>query len=353
MFIKETALAQLTNNLNNFPLLNQYLASSLKNRAQQDDWYDNRVIRYILRNSQWVYRLEREFRDAQVNLIENSKDVFNLQGRGEYDQQLFDAFAEIRLASWARNQGYTDIVKLKTSAHKTPDFSMTKPSMSTLAEARHFRVRDYVIDLVYDRLDGLALKTDGLTKFGLKVEADDKYDHEYNILVGPDRSSLEAKYREMVKSELTEEFFLRVDKELANNPNTEIAILEGLLVIKRDANPGVIDTQRVGSSNREANLKMVLPRLCAALLEKLEQIQAFLDATGYDATHAVVFFSGIDDYEIEWSDPWDTLADKTSAPQWVRDYINTIHSIASASIRIPFDLIVGRGNSVKYEPFPW
>jgi hypothetical protein len=176
MFTDESATAHLLNKIENFPLIKEYLTPSLKKRVQSDNWYDNRVIVYILRNAQWVNRLERTFSEAQLDTILNSEEIFGLLNGTEedYDQQLFDAIAEVRLARWGISQGYSDIVKLKRAKWPTPDFCMIGKGKTILAEARHFRPRDYVLDYVYDRLYGLALKTGYLAKFGLLVEAESR-----------------------------------------------------------------------------------------------------------------------------------------------------------------------------------
>lgn len=85
-------------------------------RLHSEHWYESRIIRYILRNSAWVDDLEVTFREAKLDSICNSKEILGvLQGTElDYDETLFDALAEVRLARWARSCGYQEIEKLQT-----------------------------------------------------------------------------------------------------------------------------------------------------------------------------------------------------------------------------------------------
>ena len=101
------ARKQFPNKLLDYELLYRYLAPSLTKRLQGDEWYENRIIRYVLRDSTWLRDLENTFGEAQLDAIPNSEDIFNVLQRTEldYDEQLFDALAEVRLARWAHARG--------------------------------------------------------------------------------------------------------------------------------------------------------------------------------------------------------------------------------------------------------
>jgi len=100
--------------LTKFPLLNRYLAPVLLRRFQSTDWNDNRLIRAILRDSPRVEEYETTFRIADLTSVTGATGIFDvIEGKDpDYDEKLFDALAEVRLAAWARSEGYRDIQKL-------------------------------------------------------------------------------------------------------------------------------------------------------------------------------------------------------------------------------------------------
>lgn len=345
-------------------MINKHLTPSLTIRLQSEHWYENRIIRYVFnvpRGSDWICDLESTFREAKLDSILNSEEIFGLlQGTGpDYDEKLFDALAEVRLVHWARSQGYDAIEKLKTApSHRTPDFFMKGNAKNVIAEAKHFQVRDYLVYYVADRLEGLGLKTGKLAKFGLQVETGHKYDEKRNEVL-QDRPLWVAKAR----AELSEEWFSSLVRSLENNPAIVPDILNGLFVVKRDE---TISAGRVFPSlmvflDPRETVELCLCKLQCELMGKLEQIKLFMDTKQMDAAKAIVFFSGIDQWEPEWDELWSTL--EAGREQWVWNYIDSMRSAADALIKIPFELIVGRykakvgervvryGN-VQYVPFP-
>ena len=96
--------AQLLQNLSILPQIRQYLTNSLNNRIQTDNWYENRIIRTVLRNPGFLDHLEQTLEDAHLEAVDNSEEIFGvLNGTEEdYDEQLIDAIAEVRSVRWAR-----------------------------------------------------------------------------------------------------------------------------------------------------------------------------------------------------------------------------------------------------------
>ena len=78
-----------------------------------------------------------------------------------------------------------------------------------------------------------------------------------------------------------------------------------------------------------------------------------MSAVETDATLAIVFFSGTDDWSMEWFVLWEMVKARKDPSQWPWDRICSIQREASSSIGIPFELIVAKGNPVEYGPFPW
>ena len=306
----------------------------------------------------WVNDLERTFSEAQLDTIRGSEEIFGVL-RGEapdYDLQLFDALAEVRLTRWARVSGYHEIEKLQTIARtKTPDFRMKQNGQTILAEAKHFRVRDYLPDFVHDRLEGLALKTGVLTRFGLNIEADERYDQERDRLLGACRSSLERGYRERARCELTEDWLSSLERQFRCDEDAQVPILDGLLTVKRNTRVGSVELSQTGFLDPTKTVRLCLVKLFSELTVKLMQIKGFWDDARTDATQAVVFFSGIDPWQPEWDALWDVLFSRNKlSPEESRcawDCVRFIREAATALINpLPFELIVGKGNPVQYGP---
>jgi len=362
------ASQRFLSNIQPFPVITKHLTPSLTIRLQSEHWYENRIIRYVFnvpRGSDWICDLESTFREAKLDSVLNSEEIFgSLKGKDpDYDEKLFDALAEVRLVHWARSRGYEVIKKLKTDpSHPTPDFSMKRNAKNVIAEAKHFRVRDYLVYFVADRLEGLGLKTGRLANFGLMVETGDQYDVKRNEILR-DRHLWMTKAR----TELSETWFSSLVRDLENNHAVESDILDGLFVVKCEE---TVSTGRVCPSLTESlssteTVALCLCKLQVELMGKLEQIKVFMDTKQMDATKAIVFFSGIDQWQAEWDELWSTLED--GREQWVWNYIDSMRSVADALIKIPFELIVGRYKAkagelagervvrygdVQYVPFP-
>jgi hypothetical protein len=93
--------------LQQYRALNHYLRRSIRQRLVSESWFENRVIRYILRQSSWVRELDETFQAADLDSVPNSGEIFGvLKGSAQdFDEKLFDAQAEVRLVAWARGQG--------------------------------------------------------------------------------------------------------------------------------------------------------------------------------------------------------------------------------------------------------
>ena len=346
-----------------YEMLNRYLSPSLKQRHSSKDWFENRIIRYILWESCWVQELETAFQAADVDSVPNAEEIFGVfDGTApEYDEQLFDALAEVRLARWAKTQKYVKIEKLKRATNcPTPDFCMRREGKIVLAEAKHFRVRDYLVYFVAERLEGLALVTGGLTSFGLQVETGNDYNRQRNDLVS-NRNLWIAKAR----AELTEEWLRRAEEELEGDEGAKVPLLDGLFVVGRSAtvSPSRVSPALMGMLDPKETVKLCLSKLQGDLTKKLVQIKQFMGTTGTHANEAIVFFSGIDEWEPEWNQFWSTLDAKE---EWAWDCVDQIKKDADALIGMPFELIIGRyqkkgrgpGGEMRYGPmaygpFPW
>ena len=337
---------------------------SLEQRLTSKDWFENRIIRYILWKSPWVQRLETTFQAAYLNSVPNADEIFSvLDGRAlDYDEQLFDALSEVRLARWARCQGYREIEKLrKAQKSSTPDFRMKRDAKIVLAEAKHFRVRDYLVYFVADRLEGLAFMTGGLTRFGLEVETGNDYNRQRDDLVS-NRNLWIGKAR----AELTEDWLRRAEGQLETDEGAELLLLDGLFVVSHSAavGPSRMSPVLMGTLDPKEAVKLCLSKLQGDLMKKLGQIKEFMGATGTNANQAIVFFSGIDEWEPEWAELWSTI--EGGREQWAWDCLDQLKEDAEALIAMPFELIVGRyekkGRSpagevqygpMEYRPFPW
>jgi hypothetical protein len=349
----------LASKMQRFTLLNKYLASSLTNRARGTAWCENRVIRYILKDSPWISDLEGKFQEAQLDTVHNSDEIFTvLQGtEADYDEQLFDALAEVRLIAWARRQGYSSIEKLQANAgHRTPDFRMEGVGKVFLAEAKHFRLRDYLVYFIAERLEGLALKTGALREFNLQVETGGRYDQmSDSILTSTDRQT----WIEKTRAELTEGTFSSLEQSLRRNSEARIAIIDGLFTVERStAGSGRVFPALMGSLDPKATVALCLSKLEGELGNKLWQIRKFVESTSAKADHAIVFFSGVDEWEPVWSEFWATVDAKE---QGALTYLHSIKEAADKLLGIPFELVVGRYKKtedghygpIEYVPYAW
>jgi hypothetical protein len=357
---RDEACRQFEDAIAGFPLLDRYLKPSLERRLQEDTWFENRVIRYILQGCDWVTGLEQEFEGADLDSISNSSDIFDvLRDTGyEYDQKLFDAIAEVRLVRWARFEGYQGIEKLAPGGNsRTPDFRMTKQGQVVLAEAKRFRERDYLPEFIVDRLQGLALTTGALSGFGLEVVATRHY-------VGGRNDSVTDRNRsgwiQCARGELTEDWLRGLGRRFHSAPQVEI--LGDLLAVRRTQRAGAVDLQLSGGSDRVKTVMLMLSKLRGELMTKLCQIKEFMDATRTRANEAIVFLSGIDEDQTEWSYFWSLL---DHSEQWAWGCVAQMKKDADALIGMPFELIIVRLKKERgprgevcygpmvYAPFLW
>ena len=187
--------------LNECPLFSNFLGPSLRQRINTPNWFENRFIQSILRDSDWIEKHKNLLAEADIWKVKNSGNIFSDLDGGDwdYDLKIFDVLAEVRLIRWARENGYTDIEKLIPVDKSTPDYFMRKNAKVTIAEAKHFRERDFLPEFVEDRLKGLVLKTGCLTEFGIMVTTTEKYARERENLLRTRRKD-EHGYRDKIKA---------------------------------------------------------------------------------------------------------------------------------------------------------
>lgn len=176
-----------------------------------------------------------------------------------------------------------------------------------LAEAKHFRTRDYLVYFVAERLEGLALKMGRLTQFGLSISTTDKYDRYRKDIL-----SNRQLWLGRVRAELTEDYLLSLEQKLASNPGAQIEVMDGLFMLEcsKIAGAGSVYHALIGTLAPKQTVRLCLSRLQDEVMRKLGQIRRFIDAKGSRATEAIVFFCGIDEWEPEWAEVWSTLEDE-------------------------------------------
>ena len=349
---------QLLTRLDRFPLLTRYLKSSLAQRLECDNWYENRVLRYIVRDSDWVSYLEKTFNDASLEAVVNSDCIFaTLSGtQRDYDNQLFDALAEVRLIAWARESGYDDrIEKLKAeSGIRTPDFLMTKGEEVVVGEAKHLRTWDYLLDFVVDRLEGLGIKMGRMNAFGLKVEAGVEYDRRRDNLVQENAAGRTRRMNDARKT-ITEECLASLERRLQSKPNVEIKIeVSGVpLSIKRYNSPGRVQLSQIHWDDPKKVQETLLLKLEGVLMSALKQIRSYLDSPYSRANpcRAVVFVAGMGPEEWDWDLLWEALYRWSEPSVW--NSLSAIQQRAQSLLGVPFDLVTRQGDPPRYGLFPW
>jgi len=343
---------EFSNRIAGFPLIKETLGRSLQERLDTNDWFENRFIRAILLEKEWMPENEELFAKAKIDEVINANEIFrNPHGNDiDYDMQLFDALAEVRLVCWARENGYTKIEKITNISNRevTPDFRMSKNGSITIAEAKHFRERDYLLDFVYDRVAGLFLITDLFRQFGLKIETTTRYEEIRDVL-----TKEKAAQRQERVQEARENMQLTLLGALSNNDSSEIQILDGLVNIKRTSYIGHLEVETFGSDNPNETCELMLSKLGGKLNTSLKQIAKYYDnlIDKSQISSALVFFSGTGPENLEWSAMWDVLCGCADSAALER--VDELHINAQKLIDIPFELIAGSGNPLEYRPFPW
>lgn len=342
----------LLHRIASLPLVSKYLGHSLQERINTKDWFENRFIRAILLESRWMEDNEELFKKAKIEDVKNSNEVFeNLHGYDlDYDMQVFDTLAEVRLISWARENGYTKIEKITNISNRevTPDFRMSKNGSITIVEAKHFRERDYLLDFVYDRVAGLFLITDLFRQFGLKIETTTRYEEIRDVL-----TKEKAAQRQERVQEARENMPLTLLGALSNNDSSEIQILDGLVNIKRTSYIGHLEVETFGSDNPNQTCELMLSKLGGKLNTSLKQIAKYYDnlIDKSQISSALVFFSGTGPESREWETMWEMLCNPLNSALWAR--VSRMYNDAKKLIGIPFELIGGCGNPLEYRAFPW
>lgn len=358
----------LLQKLNQYPLFSGSFRPSLQQRINTPNWFENRFIQAILRDTGWVEEHEKLLARADIKEVKNWDSIFSHLDGGDpcYDLRVFDVLAEVRLILWARENGYTYIEKLLLNNQPTPDFMMRKGEEITLAEAKHFRARDFLPDFVEDRLKGLRFKTGCLTHFGIFADTTDKHGRIRDFLLET-RKWCESAYQDAIRDELTEEWLKALEHTLTDDPHHELEIIFNFFVVRRVEIPRETGVGLFGPHKNERDAaELMLEKLCGNLMAALKQIKSFIDRnpSGEHPSRALVFLSGTSSWSEEWNDMWEMLK---SGDSNVWEKVREIHTKASELIKIPFELIVGKDKeeetkfagrpatkkTLEYVPFPW
>jgi len=354
--------------LNQYPIFSNSFGPSLRQRINMPDWFENRFILAIFRGTGWIAEHENFLARADINGVKNWERIFgDLDGNSpDYDLKIFDVLAEVRLILWARENGYRYIEKLLPQNQLTPDFMMRKGQEITLAEAKHFRARDFFPDFVEDRLKGLRFKTGYLTHFGVFADTTEAYERIRDFLLKT-RKHCESAYKNAIRDELTEEWLKVLDRILTEDPHHELEIIFNLFVVRRVEIPCETSVSLFGPHNNEKDAtELMLEKLCGNLMSALKQIKSFIDRnpSGECPSRALVFLAGTSSWSEEWNDMWEMpgCGDRNSTEKVIE-----IRTKASELIRIPFELIVAKDKeeetnfagkpatkkTLEYAPFPW
>jgi len=333
-----------------FPLFLRYLGPSLRERVNSADWFENRFIRDMYLDASFVSRYEDLLKKANIDTVKNSTNIFDtLKGNAlDYDSELFDVFAEVRLICWARENNYTNIEKLVPSSMQTPDLFMEKPEVKTIAEAKHFRTRDYLLDFVYDRVGGLLVKTGQYRKINLLIETTPKYRNCREALV-KHTAAIRAEHIRRAREEIQDSLF----EKMAETGASQVDLLDGLISVKITSGKGLSVVPSVGWQNLLETSQLMIDKLKGNLYKALGQINGYKNTQNFEATNlnGLGFLSGTGPEEKEWDTMWDMLF-KYKDNEVLERVIN-LRQEAQKMIEIPFELIVGIGNPLRYDCFPW
>jgi len=283
-----------------FPLFCQYIVPSLQQRIKRDDWFENRFLRDCIRNMNWVEKHEALFKDAALNTVSNSDRIFSeLNGDDKnYDSKFFDTLAEVRLLAWARTQGYDKIEKLLPSSAPTPEFEMRREDKVTIAEAKHFQVRDYLPDFIYDRICGIYYSK-GIydSGFGIQIDSTERYIEQRDSILKEERSTYLEKARDEMPEDILDGFDGLVSKD----------ILDGLFTIQKTLFIGCHRNTMFGL-DPICTTSLMLSKLQDKVFVALGQIAAYIgNHADSFVTDVIVFLGGTSPQEIEWDCMWKTL----------------------------------------------
>lgn len=306
MVMEDRPKDELLQKLEQCRLFSGSFGPSLCERIDTPHWFENRFIQGILRDTDWMKEHESILVEADIKNVKNSDKIFSDLHGGDpgYDLKIFDVLAEVRLIRWARENGYTNIEKLIPDDKPTPDFLMKRDGETTLAEAKHFRARDFLPDFVGDRLKGLVLKTGCLTRFGISVDTTDKYGQIRDFLEDT-RKPCESAYKDAIRDELTEEWLKALECSLTHDPHRESEIIFNLFVVRRGKIPLEASVGLYGPhKNQRDAAELMLEKLCGKLMTALKQVKSFIDANPCGKVHsrALVFLSGTGSWSMEWGD---------------------------------------------------
>jgi len=334
--------------IKDYHVFKKYFGDSLIQRINTPHWFENWIIIEILRKGNWIEDQEQLLCKADIQHVKNSDGIFNVL-RGDdryYDLKILDVLAEIRLVQWANANGYTNIEKLlarntgASDPSKIPDFKMQKDNRIVIAEAKHFRGRDYLPDFIFDRLRGMKYTTGCLNNFGINVDTTDKYRQIRDFLLET-RKYCELGYRGDIRNELTEAWLKEQENRLSLNSDFESTIFHNLFLVKRSAIPHVAVGIAGPHNTKTKAAELMLEKLCGSLMNALEQIRSFIDQNqSVLVSKALVFLGGTSSWSMEWNDMWESLEIDRDNSMWEK--VKEIHRQASDLIKLPFELIVGK-----------
>lgn len=325
---------ELQSKLVNYPLISKYLGQSLIERSKANDWFENRLLRAILLDKQWIKDKEELLKKSQIDQVANAQEIFkNIRGYGDYDMQLFDTLTEIEVISWARSNGYTHIDKITSEREKVPDFIMSKGQEMHISEAKDFRERDYLLDFIYDRLAGLMLVTKAYRKIGLKIETTLKYEQIRDCLAGEKTSQKQARIV-AARDSLPSDILI----PLLNGETNGLQVINGLFNIETMTKTGAIEVSSIHSSDPRTTCLLMLEKIQGKLQDSLKQIATFCNKHGDEnISKAIVFLSGTDQSADEWDTMWDVLIGFNDREAWMK--VEQLYLDAQKLIGIPFELM--------------
>ena len=234
------------NKLIPFSLFLKYVSSSLIERGQLDNGYENRFLFDIYTDLDFVNRFNSLLGKAST-AIDINEIFLDLKGNDkDYDLKIFDIFAEIRFVVWAHHNDFINIHKIPRSTTKTPDFTMEdRNSNEIVIEVKHVRSGDPFHDLANDRAKGLLLINELIDKIGLEIYETAKYlKYQHRILT---IRNIYYRLDGILRQQLSSNKVIK----LSNGSITEIDLLNNLLKVQA--------SEHAGSSSIDYNMPDRLP----------------------------------------------------------------------------------------------
>ena len=142
----------------------------------------------------------------------------------------------------------------------------------------------------------------------------------------------------------------KVEALFAGEAKQELNIVDGLFIVWRSETP-----QETGffQDFPYTNPKVMFDKIRGDLSKAIEQINQYIFGRQIEKTpdRAIIFLSGTDPWSIEWNTMWESLS--TGSDPELIGIVKKTREEAQKLIGIPFELIVGKDNPLRYVPFPW